>query len=93
MMDLRFDKRFPVDLAATIQWYERVSPEACDRLRASITDRLVSISEFPESFQLLTTGRGHRGSSISGFPWLIVFRIEKDNVRLLRIVHLSSDWQ
>ena len=93
MMELRFDKCFPEDLAATIEWYERVSPEACDRLRASVGDRLSSICQFPESFQLLPTGRGHRGSSISGFPWMIIFRIEKDAVRLLRIVHLASDWQ
>ena len=92
MMKLRFDKRFPEDLAEAIEWYRQVSPEACRKLRTAVQQRITSIRMFPESFQLLTTRQGHRGSPIPGFPWMIVFRIENDIIRLLRIVHLASDW-
>jgi hypothetical protein len=48
---------------------------------------------FPESYSLFFGTEEHRGASIKGFPWAIVFRIDGDFVRVIRFVHLSSDWQ
>ena len=93
MKQLRFEKRFAEDLAVAIKWYEQVPAATREKLRKSIGDRVRSIRSLPESFQMLSGGRGHRGATIPGFPWMIVFRVENGVVRLLRIVHLASDWR
>ena len=92
MSRLRFEKRFTDDLAEAIEWYQRASPEVCGTLRISISERLQSVEEFPESFQLLLNGRGHRGATLRSFPWMIVFRLENQTIRLLRLIHLASNW-
>jgi len=93
MKFLRFDPRFAEDLSTALDWYEGVSAHAADKLRISLADRLESIKGFPESYPLFFGPDEHRGASIKGFPWAIVFRIEGVYVRIIRFVHLSSDWQ
>lgn len=90
---LRFDPRFAEDLSAALDWYEEVSAHAADKLRMSLADRFESLKQFPESYPLFFGPDEYRGASIKGFPWAIVFRIEGEYVRILRFVHLSSDWQ
>ena len=93
MRSLRFDPRFSEDLCAAMDWYEGVSAQAAEKLRAALADRFESLRMFPESYSLFFGTEEHRGASIKGFPWAIVFRIEGDFVRVIRFVHLSSDWQ
>lgn len=92
MIQLRYDPRFPEDLGKALDWYDQISTEASEKLRELIQRQLNSIQQFPASFQLLETDRGHRGAMVSGFPLMIVFRIEENVIRILQIVHLSSDW-
>jgi hypothetical protein len=53
---------------------------------------LTSLQQFPESFQLLDTNGDHRDAVVSGFPLMIVFRMEEYANRILQMIHLSSDW-
>ncbi len=93
MKTLRFDPRFAEDLRAAMDWYEVVSPHAADKLRTALSHRFESLKRFPDSYPLYFGRDEHRGASIIGFPWAIVFRIEGDFVRVIRFVHLLSDWQ
>jgi len=93
MKTLRFDRQFAEDLSAAMDWYEGVSSHAADKLRTAVAHRFESLKRFPESYSLFFGSDEYRGASIIGFPWAIVFRIEGDFVRVIRFVHLSSDWQ
>ena len=92
MIELRYDPRFPQDLETALDWYDQVSAEAREKLRGLIQRQLNSIQQFPESFQPLDSDLDHRGAMVSGFQLMIVFRMEDSVIRILQIVHLSSDW-
>ena len=91
-MELRFDPRFPQDLESILDWYDLISSHASEKLRTSIKRQLISIRQFPESFQLLHTDRDYRGAIVSGYPLMIVFRTEEHAIQIWRVIHLASDW-
>ncbi len=93
MRFLRFDPRFAEDMRSAVDWYEEVSAQAAEKFRTALAQRFESLKSFPESFPLSSYSDEHRAASINGFPWAIVFRIEGECVRVIRFVHLSSDWQ
>jgi len=93
MRQLWFAPRFAEDLSDALDWYDVVSAHAADKFRTSLEGRFESLKRFPESYPLFFGSDVHRCASIKGFPWAIVFRIEGDHVRILRFVHLLSDWQ
>ncbi len=77
------------DLAAAVAHYDDISTDLGNRFRASVRDRIETITDRPDSF-----GRIHeqyRAAMLEQFPYVILFEHEKQTVAILGIFHAASD--
>ncbi len=77
------------DLASAIAFYDDISVDLGNRFRASIRDRLKTITDRPDSY-----GRIHeqlRAAMIDRFPYVVLFEHRSESVTILGIFHAASD--
>ena len=77
------------DLAAATAHYDEISVDLGNRFRASLRDRIDTITERPDSF-----GRIHdqyRIALLEQFPYVILFEHDNETVAILGIFHAASD--
>ena len=77
------------DLASAIAFYDNISVDLGNRFRASIRDRLKTITDRPDSY-----GRIHeqlRAAMIDRFPYVVLFEHRSESVAILGIFHAASD--
>jgi toxin ParE1/3/4 len=73
-------------------------PAAAARLRAKIVEQSAELGTTPEKGMALTDPRneqeiGARLWPVSGYrSYLILYRIEPERIRVLRILHAAQDW-
>jgi plasmid stabilization system protein ParE len=77
------------DLATAVAYYDEISVELGNRFRASVRDRIATITDRPDSF-----GRIHeqlRAAMVDRFPYVVLFEHEIESVAILGIFHAASD--
>jgi len=90
-MLLRWSAFARADRKAIFDYIEADNPRAAAAIDERIRKRLMGLTQFPEMGR---TGRieGTRELVISHTPYIAVYRIVGDNVRILRVLHGSQRW-
>jgi toxin ParE1/3/4 len=72
-------------------YIEAENPAAAARVDSIIEAQAEPLTEFPEMGR---KGRidGTRELVVTGVPYVIVYRIEDDVVRILRVLHSAQQW-
>ena len=85
----RYHPNFVGDLSSATSYYDGISTELGNRFRRAVRDKLVEISESPESF-----GKTHkeiRAVRTNRFPYVLLYQNTADMVVVLGIKHGASD--
>jgi toxin ParE1/3/4 len=96
-IELRLTDAAVSDIQEQADWYEQCSDNALARQwENQVTAALVRIEKHPRSGAKCgfsaTELQGVRRSPISGFPkHLIFYRLEEEEIRILRVVHGARD--
>lgn len=78
------------DLAAAARYYDDVSIDLGNRFRDSVSDRLESLAEYPESYACIH--EQFRVAMTDHFPYVIIFEVRKDDVVvILGVFRAASD--
>lgn len=91
---LRFHPQVPHDLADAIRWHEEMSADLANRLRAAIRDAFAKIRDKPLAYGIIFDDV--RFVRVSGFPYLVQYRIQSEVPRVLGVFHSASNpekWQ
>jgi toxin ParE1/3/4 len=88
-MKVRFARPARADLRSIIASIAKDNPKAARRYGKLLADRALSLSDFPNRGALL---RGHATARrLVVSPYLIIYRPDRDLVRILRILHGARD--
>jgi plasmid stabilization system protein ParE len=77
------------ELEKVEQYYDSISEDLGDRLRAEIEMTLARIVKFPNAWQPLS--KAVRRRRLNSFPYGIVYRIKTDEIRILAVMHLHRE--
>ena len=88
---LRFHPSVVSDLSEAIAWYDERSVGLGDRFRAAVDARFDDILETPELFPRAFDDLDFRFVRVLRFPYLVLYRIQKDAVFVLGVFHSASD--
>lgn len=86
---LRFHPLVADDLEAATGWYDGISIELGNRLRAAIDARLDTVEQRPESYGMVDAPL--RAARVDRFPYLIVFEHSSAATEVLGVFHSASD--
>jgi toxin ParE1/3/4 len=88
-MKVRFSRQARADLRGIVESISVDSPAAARRFRRLLSERALSLQQFPERGARL---QGHPSARrLVVKPYLIVYRIDRNLVQILRIVHGRRD--
>lgn len=92
-----FCRRALVDLDSIWKYIHRENPEAADRVHDAILEAAGKLEEQPLLGPALTNPKpryaGVRMLLVREFPaYLLVYRVEVDGVRVLRVLNAARDW-
>ena len=85
----RFHPQFATDLISATSYYKDISDSLVQRFQSAVADRFEAISDRADSFG--SVDGEFRGCMLLQFPYLILFRIEKEFVVLIGLFHVASD--
>ena len=85
----RFHPLVAADLAEAISYFDEVSVELGNRFRDSVRQRLVSITDFPESYACIH--ERIRAAMINRFPYVVLYELRDEAVAILGVFHAASD--
>jgi plasmid stabilization system protein ParE len=86
---LVFRRRVGQDLAAAYGWYEGQRAGLGEDFLAEIEESLDTIERFPEMFAQV---HGEvRRAMVSRFPYAVFYRIEREQVVVLTVLHAARD--
>jgi plasmid stabilization system protein ParE len=86
---LVFRRRVGQDLAAAYGWYEGQRAGLGEDFLAEIEESLDTIERFPEMFAQV---HGEvRRAMVSRFPYAVFYRIEREQVVVLTVLHTARD--
>ncbi|MGA2424013.1 MAG: type II toxin-antitoxin system RelE/ParE family toxin [Terriglobales bacterium] len=90
-MHLRWTTPATQDLYNIVHRIQRDNPEAAAKVAETLYDGCSSLGNFPRRGR---KGRieGTRELVFAGLPYIIVYRIEDQNLEILRIYHGAQDW-
>ncbi|HEX7758991.1 MAG TPA: type II toxin-antitoxin system RelE/ParE family toxin [Caulobacteraceae bacterium] len=90
-MKLRWSRHAFDDRIAIFDYIKADSPRAAMAIDERIDARAEGLSDFPESGR---PGRaiGTRELVVTGTPYIIIYQLTADAVRILRIVHGARRW-
>lgn len=77
------------DLAGAVAYYDQISADLGSRFRASVRDRIKTITNRPDSFGRIR--EQYRAAMLDSFPYVIVFEREKETVSIMGLFHAASD--
>lgn len=86
MKRLRFDPRAQHDLDEAIRYYAGAYAPACTALLGAVDRVLELLCHHPEAGTLVR--RGARKWPLAKFPYLIVYRVDGDELVVLAVVHM-----
>ncbi len=85
----RFHPLVADDLAAAVAHYDDFSIDLGNHFRASVRDRIETITDRPDSFARIHEQL--RAAMVNRFPYVILFEHESEAVAILGIFHAASD--
>ena len=90
-MHLRWTTPATQDLYNIVHRIQLDNPEAAAKVAETLYDGCSSLGNFPRRGR---KGRieGTRELVFAGLPYIIVYRIEDQNLEILRIYHGAQDW-
>lgn len=79
------------DLLSQIEYLLEHNPDAARRARDAIQVAAELLAEYPHRGR---PGRneGTRELVVTGFPYIIVYRVREATIRMLRVLHGSQNW-
>jgi addiction module RelE/StbE family toxin len=79
------------DLEAIREFIAQDNPQAAMRVRAAIRAAVDPLANYPN---LGRTGRvdGTRELIVVDLPYIVVYRVAEDTVRILAVIHTSRQW-
>ena len=77
------------DLAAAVAYYDDISMDLGNRFRASVRNRIESITNRPDSYGCIHEQL--RAAMVDRFPYVVLYEHDKETVAILGIFHASSD--
>jgi plasmid stabilization system protein ParE len=84
-MNYTFHPHVERELEEIESHYDSILHEPGDRFREDVEMTLSRILEFPSGWQLLS--KVHRRCRLSRFPYAIIYREGKEEIRLLALMH------
>ncbi len=90
-MKVRWLRQGLEDLQFVVAYIREDNPDAARRLYEVVRKRVPILSSYP---QLGRTGRveGTRELVVSGWPYIVVYRIKEQEVLILRVRHAAQEW-
>lgn len=90
-MKLRWRPAAEADRLAIYDRLETENPRTADVIDGRILARILSLADLPHSGR---PGRaeGTRELSVGRTPYFVIYRVEDDVVRILRILHTAREW-
>lgn len=86
-MRIYFRSRALRDIEEARLWYGAESPDLEIRFARALLGACAIILEYPNAFQRVQPGVRH--VSVPGFPYLIYYLSEEENITVLRILHMK----
>lgn len=86
-MNLRFHRAVQRDINEVLDYYAERSMNAPDRFWDDLHQRLKEIAENPQQFGLIHPARGLRRVRLRKFPYLILYYIATDGVKVTCVKH------
>ena len=77
------------DLDTTFVWYESQNVGLGNRFLSRIHDVFALIARMPEAYAVLR--RGTRAAPVKKFPYVVLYRVETTQIRVIRVVHGRSN--
>lgn len=79
------------DLQAIREFIAQDNPDAAVRVRRNIRAAVERLAEYPN---LGRAGRvaGTRELIVGGSPYIVVYRVREDTVRILAVIHAARQW-
>jgi len=87
VLPLEFEPDASGEVERTFHWYENQLPGLGRGFLEDLSSALKSIAEMPEAWPKYR--RGNRRIRLPRFPYGVVYRIEKDLIRVFAVMHLS----
>lgn len=83
------------DLAENFAFIARDNPDAAERFMTAAQQTFIQIADMPKigvAFAALTpVAFGLRSFRISGFPYLVFYRINPEAINIVRVLHVARD--
>lgn len=91
-MKIVWPERAQLSLDAAIEYIFEQSPGAAEATVARIFAAVEHLASFP---RLGRPGHkiGRRELVVHGSPFVVIYSIDGDEIRILRVVHGATDWQ
>jgi toxin ParE1/3/4 len=90
-MNVRWSPEAAADFAGIVEYIRQQNPSAADRVAHSLYDSVASLESFPN--------RGRRGRMddtrelvLAPLPFIVVYRVKRDGVEIVRVLHGSQRW-
>ena len=78
-----------LDYRKIIEWYEKQAPGLGKRFYSLMDKLLKKLEAHPLNYSYYS--KPYRHTILKGFPYRIVFKVEKINVRIVAIFHTSRN--
>ena len=88
-MKIRWTARAAVDLEYIVNYIRKDNPAAALRMARTIYRGIAGLRDFPRSGR---TGLAEDTRELVFSPYIVVYEILNDQVRVLRIRHAAQDW-
>jgi toxin ParE1/3/4 len=90
-MNIRWSPEAAVDFAGIVEYIRNQNFSAADRIARTIYDSVTSLKSFPQ--------RGRRGKVegtrelvLAPLPFIVVYRVQRENLEIARVSHGSQKW-
>jgi toxin ParE1/3/4 len=90
-MNIRWSPEAAADFAGIVDFIHQQNPSAADRVGQSMYDSVNSLESFPNRGR---PGRieGTRELVLAPLPFIVVYRVTRDAVEIVRLLHGSERW-
>ena len=90
-MHLRWTTPASQDLYNIVHHIQQDNPSAAAKVAGTLFDGCATLEKFPRRGR---NGRidGTRELVFSGLPYIVVYRVQDQNLEILRIYHAAQDW-
>jgi len=79
------------DIRLSSQWYDDISVELGNRFRRAVDGRFDAVELRPELFGRVEEEL--RAVRVEGFPYIVIYRIERQATEILGVFHAAADPQ